>query len=450
MGLEEMRRNPSRPMGVAPGKEYWGKYVGLVRDTNDPDQRGRIRCFCPEIMGNNDLEEYWLWWALPCFPVAGGMDTGAFLPPPNEVIRDGSSVTGEERLKTPEDFDSKQVAVWIEFRQGDPRTPIYSGFFYFSPEDVPSYIPKLAQGVGDETFLPPVGASKVRNKTINDNGTVSDSTESAEPPPEYGTIYPNNRVFKSPSGHVVEFDDTPSEERIRCYHRSGAYLEMNSAGSLVTKVVGQHLTFVDEDVIEAFSSSARRVVTAGYHEQAGGDVSRIQLGQSKHLHQGNANFWFKQNWITDVSGAWETTAGDISLTSGNNVNLTGAGGLSSAAQKINSLGLIENNINCPTGVTVTGTLPATSQMMLGTEFSAADLAFDSALQADLGTVQGAETALLAVLNVFPQPLASIQSALLAYFTATTLSRITLTTALSAKQTAQAAPLVLSTHRLSRL
>lgn len=86
---------------------YNGKYFGLVRDTDDPEKRGRIRLFCPEVMGGIDNSDQWLDWALPCFPwfVNGGIGLN-FIPPKGDTW-----------------------GVWVEFRQGDVQYPIWSGVF---------------------------------------------------------------------------------------------------------------------------------------------------------------------------------------------------------------------------------------------------------------------------------------------------------------------------------
>ena len=36
-----------------------------------------------------------------------------------------------------------------------------------------------------------------------------------------------NKVFETESGHVQEFDDTPGQERIHTYHRSGTFHEVD-------------------------------------------------------------------------------------------------------------------------------------------------------------------------------------------------------------------------------
>jgi len=101
---------------TAPGDDgrFYGKYLGHVRDVDDPDDRGRLRAFVPEVMGELDDVDHWTDWALPCFsPIAmlGVGSAGKALVPPK----------------------GDAWGVWVEFRHGDPRFPIWTGVFPFKP-----------------------------------------------------------------------------------------------------------------------------------------------------------------------------------------------------------------------------------------------------------------------------------------------------------------------------
>lgn len=75
--------------------EYYGKYRGIVEDVADPENRGRIRAKCPEVLGEQLSR-----WALPCFP------PNTFTLPP------------------------KGALIWIEFEGGNRDKPIWTGMFY--------------------------------------------------------------------------------------------------------------------------------------------------------------------------------------------------------------------------------------------------------------------------------------------------------------------------------
>ncbi|HET8688098.1 MAG TPA: hypothetical protein VFM18_15795, partial [Methanosarcina sp.] len=60
----------------------------------------------------------------------------------------------------------------------------------------------------------------------NDNrvkGIDSGNVQWEEQLSPYNATYPNNKVYESPTGHVIEIDDTPNSERLHVYHKSGSY-----------------------------------------------------------------------------------------------------------------------------------------------------------------------------------------------------------------------------------
>ncbi len=87
------------------GPPFFGKYRGVVTNNNDTERKlGRIKAKVFDIFG--DLESPW---ALPSVPYAG-KGVGLFLMPPVGSL------------------------VWIEFEQGDPAHPVWSGCFWAAGE----------------------------------------------------------------------------------------------------------------------------------------------------------------------------------------------------------------------------------------------------------------------------------------------------------------------------
>ena len=86
---------------------FYGKYRGKVTDIQDPLMIGRIRANVPDVLGDLDSG-----WAMPCAPF-GGKGMGFFALP------------------------SVDAGVWIEFEQGDPDYPIWSGCWFGSVAEVP-------------------------------------------------------------------------------------------------------------------------------------------------------------------------------------------------------------------------------------------------------------------------------------------------------------------------
>jgi hypothetical protein len=70
----------------------------------------------------------------------------------------------------------------------------------------------------------------------------------SEPASAYGAQYPYNKVQQTESGHVMEWDDTPSAERIHIFHRAGSFIEWHPDGTVVYKNMkhGYLLTMGDQ------------------------------------------------------------------------------------------------------------------------------------------------------------------------------------------------------------
>jgi hypothetical protein len=88
-------------------KLYLGKFRGTVLNNVDPLQIGRLQLTVPDVPLALSS------WAMPCFPFTG-IQSGAWMLP------------------------SVGAGVWVEFEQGDPDYPIWSGCFYGSAAEVPA------------------------------------------------------------------------------------------------------------------------------------------------------------------------------------------------------------------------------------------------------------------------------------------------------------------------
>lgn len=91
-------------------KTFYGKYRGVVTDIEDPLKTGRIRAHVPDVMGSEKSG-----WALPCVPFAG----------------DGMGFYA---------LPSVDARVWIEFEQGDPDYPIWTGCWWGSQDELPDEV----------------------------------------------------------------------------------------------------------------------------------------------------------------------------------------------------------------------------------------------------------------------------------------------------------------------
>ncbi|MBI2877057.1 MAG: baseplate assembly protein [Candidatus Tectomicrobia bacterium] len=90
------------------GQKYYGKYRGTVLNNIDPLQIGRLLVQVPDVAGLTPSS-----WAMPCFPVSG-KQMGAYMIP------------------------QIGAGVWVEYEQGNPDYPIWSGCWFGSAAEVPA------------------------------------------------------------------------------------------------------------------------------------------------------------------------------------------------------------------------------------------------------------------------------------------------------------------------
>jgi len=68
-----------------------------------------------------------------------------------------------------------------------------------------------------------------------------------EPVSAYGASYPHNHVYQTPNGLIQEFDDTPNNIRYHRYHPAGTYVEVDSNGTEVRKIVGDNYYIIERN-----------------------------------------------------------------------------------------------------------------------------------------------------------------------------------------------------------
>ena len=176
--------------------KYYGKYRATVINNVDPEQRGRIQAIVPDVLGITPSS-----WAMPCLPIAGKQEGAYFVP------QIGSGV-------------------WIEFEQGDPDYPIWTGCFWGNAAEVPT-----------AALAPPpipTGQNIVIQTTLQHSLIISDAAPTAvlaaipaPTPPGTGGI-----VIRSPSGAMIVVNDTG----IYIHNGKGASIEMIGASVMINKV----------------------------------------------------------------------------------------------------------------------------------------------------------------------------------------------------------------------
>lgn len=114
------------PEPILDPKRYFGKYRALVKDVQDPEKLGRVKCQVPEVLGSLLTD-----WAWPCGAWYGGTeDSGDF--------------------RVPE----AGATVFVEFESGSVQRPLYTSVWWGKPKGK-NHVPKLAREEKDESASEP-------------------------------------------------------------------------------------------------------------------------------------------------------------------------------------------------------------------------------------------------------------------------------------------------------
>jgi hypothetical protein len=142
-----------------------------------------------------------------------------------------------------------------------------------------------------------------------------------EPPPIslYGAVYPYNHVQLSESGHLIEVDDTPNNERLHRYHRTGTYEEIGSLGQRIVKVVNENFhmglnndyTSIKGSKYLNITNTLDIVSKGGYFHDSGASPIEISAGSLSMKFPNSSQFFsINADGITiDAKGAPLTLKG---------------------------------------------------------------------------------------------------------------------------------------------
>lgn len=152
--------------------------------------------------------------------------------------------------------------VWVEFEEGNVNKPIWTGTTWQQSDDVP-------QEAADRS--------------------------------------PNMRELKTPSGHILSFDDTEGEEEIRLYHPADAELKIDPEGVVqITDAAGATL------VMDAVGSSVE------ISDSNGNTIVMESSGTTVTDSNGNE--------IVMEGGGVKVTSSAVVTIEGSMVNVGGSGG----------------------------------------------------------------------------------------------------------------------------
>lgn len=171
---------------------------------------------------------------------------------------------------------------------------------------------RLARGVIEGTVVKRKDSTRVRAVP-----KALDQGQWDQPEAPYGAKYPFNKVFESESGHIMEFDDTPGQERIHTYHRSGTFQEVDPNGTMVNYIIGDNFILMERNGCISVKGECNITVDGNTNIYARTDAN-IQVDQNATVQVGNN---------LSIGVATDTTlavGGDLKIKAVGDISLDGA------------------------------------------------------------------------------------------------------------------------------
>jgi type VI secretion system secreted protein VgrG len=180
------------------------------------------------------------------------------------------AVVGDPSFGGIPNFGSIQVPpigahVWVFFENGDWRYPVYFAGAPAISDGVPDY-PTLSRE--DDGTVEAINAATSKGVTTASGGSWD------EPDSAYAAVYPNNRVFRSQKGILIEIDDTDDNVRFHVYHPSGTRTEVDNDGNTVEHVSAKKTTVIVGD---------NNIEVQGNQDTTTGGSWGVNVGSSGHI-----------------------------------------------------------------------------------------------------------------------------------------------------------------------
>lgn len=176
---------------------------------------------------------------------------------------------------------------------------------------------RLARGRIDGTIV------EFKDEKRLDSVVTAGGYEWSQPDIPYNARYPYNKVTETESGHVIELDDTPDNERVHIYHRKGTYTEIDPNGTQVNRIVGDNYMIMERNGYVTIFGECN-VTVAGKTRIYCKDDARIDVGATAYINTA-------KDLEINVGGEFKLKAANIKIDSDSDFNVTSA-----AANKLTS------------------------------------------------------------------------------------------------------------------
>jgi hypothetical protein len=301
-------------MNTTDGIRTW---VGSVVNVNDPLKANRVqvRIFGLHDTSTTNLDNKNLPWALVEMPTTTAGITGIGLTV--HGLLPGTIVT-------------------LEFLDGiNEQIPLVRGVILgistANGVNAPFGDPDKVYPLKDRLNEPDVnrlGRNEKANDTYRSNkgssGTVDSGVSWSQPADPYNTVYPNNKVIETTSGHVIELDDSAGAERIHIRHKSGTYTEFHPNGDIVHYTVGSE--YRTSGPLNVFvKGNANLTVNGNANTKINGNENRIISGNLTETINGSLTQTVSGSITQSAGSSLSQSAGSTaSLVASSSVTINGS------------------------------------------------------------------------------------------------------------------------------
>ena len=288
-------------------------FVGNIESITDPLKNGRVKC---RVLGDHTSDRVILPtddlpWATPLNDIHSHSSMGKGQTPLG--LRVGSWVVGFY-------LDAKkQRPMILGSIAGNPGENDVNRLAVNDPDlEHPSLTQRKAartQSVAQPDRQ--LRRVKVFGQTVGEVPSENNDPWS-EPDAGYNAEYPENHVYESTSGHIMEFDDTIDKERIHLRHEVGTGYEIHPDGTKVdivkkdqySVVEGSHYCNIKDNETVTINGSLKVLVNT----DKGSNDYTIQVDEG-----GNCNIQTDSGQINLVTGGHSN---DINIVSSGNINMS--------------------------------------------------------------------------------------------------------------------------------
>lgn len=171
---------------------------------------------------------------------------------------------------------------------------------------------RLARGRIDGTIV------EYKDEKRLENIKSANGYQWTQPDIPFNAKYPYNKVTETESGHVVEFDDTPDNERIHFYHRKGTYTEIDANGTQVNRIVGDGYEIIDRNGFVYINGECNITIGGIARVMCLNDAFVEVQGNTKADLRGDLDLNVAREMRVNVGGEFKLKANAIKIESNTN------------------------------------------------------------------------------------------------------------------------------------